>query len=150
VAYIESACCLLFYDSFRDRCAVDSNAASLEEALDCLKKMVLNGPVPGVISTLEQMLLELGQAKASESSDLTMDGIERSLARSSQHLEGQSFLQQWPLPDLSHDFNNGAYLTSTFNADWTEMQPFMDIGYDQNLFVPNLGELFNPSLHDRA
>jgi hypothetical protein len=155
-SYVESACCLLFYDSRRDHRTLDTNIACMNEAIDCLSNMVRTGPVPGVISTLQQMLVELEQVKRTESSPLSLSRNAPVTPRQPQETDVQNNLctelplsTDGPLPtqrQTSLLSFNAKYGADIFDLDWSHTLPFKGMEYDQDSFALDIGGYFNPVL----
>ena len=49
-AYLESACCLLFYYSMTDRSTIDDNIAALKEAIDSMGRMIQSKSIDPVLA----------------------------------------------------------------------------------------------------
>lgn len=58
-SFLESACCLLFYDAMRAQDSVDTHIESLRKATDCFAAMIGKGPLPSITHTAQRLLREL-------------------------------------------------------------------------------------------
>lgn len=152
-AYIESACCLLFHDSMRDRITIDENIVAIKEAIDCMSLLVQKGPVPAITMTLAQLLSELETVKTLVN---TPDYAPAALMRSA-----STFVASDPMrmvggqgaamhlgPTMLQDFIQQPYASqlnpNTQDLDWEIL--WSSLGTDPNMFstfAPDLGEFFN-------
>lgn len=153
-SYVESACCLLFYDSQGDHRTLDTNIACMNEAIDCLSNMVRTGPVSGVISTLQQMLVELEQVKRTGSLSLPFSRNVMVTPKQPPVTDIQRNEEVPPNTDGALSTQRQTFLiplnakfgADIFDMDWSHTLPFMGVEHDQDLFALDLGGYFNPVL----
>lgn len=169
---MESACCLLFYDSLADHRAIDTNVRSMKEAMECLASMVDTGPVPGVMATLQRMLYELEHVvnrNAASSLSISAGNATTTAGqqRQQQQYGGTTRAQETTRPrDPAADVATAAAAaavpgipgipdiallphiesgTDQFCMDWSHTLPSMNnLLDDDDLFGPDLGDYWIP------
>lgn len=153
-SYMESACCLLFYDSIRDHGAIETNMASIKEGLASLGQMLDIGPIPGIISTLKQLLTELEQVKSSESNSLTVSeplGLIPRVRNSNDIASAMSMESSlsamepmMPVPRQPQFVTGLQHESGLLDMNWPPFFSYDNRDLDQSLFAPNLTDYFNP------
>lgn len=148
---------MLFYDSCRDHGALNNNISCIKEAIDSLSDMVRTGPVPGVIATLQQMVVELEQVERTGSLSLALSRNVLATSRQSPDRDVQNALRnEETTPALDGVLSTqrqtsflpftAQYDADILDMDWSYNLPFMGMEYDQDLSAKGLGGYFNPVL----
>lgn len=119
--------------------------------------MVRTGPVPGVIATLQQMVVELEQVERTGSLSLALSRNVPATSRQSPDRDVQNALRnEETTPALDGVLSTqrqtsflpftAQYDADILDMDWSYNLPFMGMEYDQDLSAKGLGGYFNPVL----
>ena len=141
-AFVEGAICLLAYDALRSQAAYESNIAVLQRAVESLKMMTATAMVPSVIRTVEQLLTELKQVHQ-------QNGIpEQDTRRETLAIDLTKQMSSAPISSAQTQmqFPDDAFGGDLFDMSWSYAVPF-DLGFEQGLFAPNLGDYFDPNAY---
>lgn len=143
----------------RDHSTIDSHIVSLEEALSCLLKMIVKGPIPSISNAVKQMLNEITQVKQSGRSSAAV--LPTPASQDDQQPPNTASVNHWPFqsaqrPSISgpeapqrRSDNATQALTAPIGLGEVPLErafPFyntndLDLGFD--IFAPDLGNYFD-------